>query len=618
MKKHLYKWRSAGLLPALSITGLVILGRLAGVLQPLEWNALDRGLRSRPAETVDTRVTIVSITEADIQTTVGYPISDRDLALLIERLDSYNPRVIGIDIFRDQPIGERGEVLQSVLAAADNNIVGIQSIEFPIVLPPTGLEEAQIGFADNVIDDDGKSRRSLLASADEAGNYKFSFPLQLAQAYLAEDNITLENGIQDPETIRFGNTEIPRFQPNTGGYIRTDNGGNQALLNFRSGSTPFIQVSYSDVMSGKVTPGLLQNRAVLIGYTAESVKDYVYSQTVAERTSSGMVPGVVIQAHALSQILSAVYDNRPFLKTLPDILEYVLILGSGLTGAMIAQSKSKPSSHLIKTITLSAMLIISSYMMLLLSWWLPIAPVLLAFLATNILLHPFYQEQKRLIGQITEKQDTIDWIYNSIHNGPLQTLSTILLSIPKDQPNLKRLRANLHQLNKELRGLRQVLDSELISPSLLAVGEKEIDLDLPLHELLYETYQATIERYRNFFASVTKIVQFSPMADSKINFAQKKELVRFLEEALLNIYKHSENATRIKIVCGIENQNNIIKVIDNGTTRAIANRQIARNGDGTKQAAKLARKLRGKFQRSSTSSKSTLCELQWPIKGSTF
>jgi len=59
------------LLPGLSITGLVILLRLLGGLQTLEWQALDFGLRQRPAEKTDERITIVALTEEDIQTELG-------------------------------------------------------------------------------------------------------------------------------------------------------------------------------------------------------------------------------------------------------------------------------------------------------------------------------------------------------------------------------------------------------------------------------------------------------------------------------------------------------------------------------------------------------------------
>lgn len=169
-------WRQhwqAGLLPGLSITGFVILARLLGLFQPIEWKAFDTALRWRPAEEIDSRITVVTLTEKDIQETLGYPISDQDLATLVGKLQTYNPRVIGIDIFRDQPVREGFETLESELASADN-VIGIDAMEAPTVPPPPMLPESQIGFADAIVDNDGRLRRSLLANADEDGNYRFS------------------------------------------------------------------------------------------------------------------------------------------------------------------------------------------------------------------------------------------------------------------------------------------------------------------------------------------------------------------------------------------------------------------------------------------------------------
>lgn len=51
-------WR-VGVLPGLVVIGFVVIARLTGTLQNLEWSAFDRFLRSRPLEAPDTRVIIV-------------------------------------------------------------------------------------------------------------------------------------------------------------------------------------------------------------------------------------------------------------------------------------------------------------------------------------------------------------------------------------------------------------------------------------------------------------------------------------------------------------------------------------------------------------------------------
>lgn len=610
MKNWQQNWR-VGLLPGLSITGFVIIARLLGILQPIEWKAFDVALRWRPAEPTDTRITVVAITEKDIQTKLGHPISDQDLATLINKLQTYQPRVIGIDIFRDQPVGEGYLALETALTT-DINVIGIENLEKPVIPPPPMLDGGQVGFVDAIVDDDGGLRRSQLAQADIAGNYRFSLTLQLAQTYLAADDITLENGIQDPDAMRFGDTEIPRIYPNTGGYVRIDNGGHQALINFRAGAEPFTQVSYSDVVSGKVDAQLLQDRALLIGYTAESVKDYVNSGAIANANPSA-IPGITIQAHAVSQILSAVYDNRSFIHTFPVALEYLSILAAGLLGIAIAHWQRKPGTHLLIVIIASTSWLLLAYLMMIASWWLPLVPTLTVFLLNAIALYPFYQAQKQLQSQLNDQDKLIDQTYTTIHNGPLQVIARMLSAWESDKPAPAEMRSQLAKVNRELRGIREILQEEMRSPSekLIMMGEQSVDLQMPLHNVLYETYSNSLKRYASFFEPINKVRSFEPMADGQLTGREKRAIGRFLEESLTNICKYAEGTTRIIVTSQRTKDYNIIKIIDNGSGLSSP---FVHEGFGTQQATRLARQLGGKFERMSVQPKGTSCELRWPVQ----
>ncbi|MEH1788725.1 MAG: hypothetical protein V7L23_24850 [Nostoc sp.] len=69
-----------------------------------------------------------------------------------------------------------------------------------------------------VIDTDGKQRRSLLATSNLQGEWKFSFTLKLAETYLKTKNIYLENVNCDPYGMRFNATKLPQLQPKLGRY----------------------------------------------------------------------------------------------------------------------------------------------------------------------------------------------------------------------------------------------------------------------------------------------------------------------------------------------------------------------------------------------------------------
>ncbi|EKU97200.1 putative transmembrane sensor domain protein [Leptolyngbya sp. PCC 7375] len=601
------------LLPGLSITGFIVLTRLLGLLQPLEWKTLDLSLKWRPAEATDPRITLLAITEEDIQTALDYPISDQALSEFLETVQSYNPRVVGLDIFRDQPVGDGYGALAQTLQSSDN-VVGIHKIDpRATVPPPPSLPDRQVGFADALVDQDGFLRRSLLGAADKAGNYQFSFTIQLVSSYLANDGLSIENGIRDLETMRFGSTEIPRFQSNTGGYIRADRGGNQTLINFRAGTQPFEKITYKALMAGQVESTLIQDRLVLIGYTAESIKDFVSSAAIAGVTPS-LVPGMDAQAHAVSQILSAVIDGRPFLRGMPDGIEYLLILGSGLGGMILAQWERKPALHFLVITVISGVILLVSYGLMIMSWWLPVVPVVAAFLLNAAVLYPFYQAQAQLRSQLNDRQKLINQTYNTIHNGPLQTLAKMISTWPESQPAPDALRTELHTLNRELRDIYDTMRQEILLPTgqLVLTGQQSIDLQMPLDELLREAYQITLERHREFFEPILKIVAFEPLDDQQLSIDQKRNLGRFLEEALINIQKYAHGTTRLTIDCRQKDGNNIIRVLDNGNgLKPSAPKTLG--GYGTKQAETLARSLNGTFNRTHNKPKGVCCELRWPI-----
>jgi CHASE2 domain-containing sensor protein len=87
------------LLTLLGIMGL----HLTGALEALELMAYDGCLSARDhAAEADPRMTLVTITEEDIHE-YGWPLSDGLLEQALKKLIQHDPRVIGLDIYRDFP-----------------------------------------------------------------------------------------------------------------------------------------------------------------------------------------------------------------------------------------------------------------------------------------------------------------------------------------------------------------------------------------------------------------------------------------------------------------------------------------------------------------------------------
>ena len=613
IKDEIAIWR-VGALPGIAVMALVIILRLIGSMQSLEWLAFDSFLSLRPGEPIEERIVIVGINEDDIRSVGAYPIPDREIAIMLKKLQSLEPRVIGIDIFKDLPVepgyGELVSTLKDI-----KNLIGIEKVLPEQISPPPALPPEKVGFADQITDFDGNLRRSLLLVTSTDQGYKLSLSLDLAQAYLAHEGISLENGIRDRAAVRFGNTELPRVKSNSGGYVGTDAGGVQVLLNFRSGRERFRTITLGDIKTGNFDPNWIRDRIVIIGMAAPSVKDFITTSAITStKPTTGRVYGVEIQAHAVSQILSAVLDSRPLLNTWSDQWEYLWIIGWGILGIGLARLTKYPCRNFLAVGIASTSLILMSYLLISWGWWVPVTPAMLVLVLNGVGLTALYQYDQALHSKINARQVLIERTFETIHNGPLQTLAKILKCVREQNlpPNelLPELEKELEKLNHELRGVYEYLQQEpLTQDRSLYLGRGiELNVQDPIHEVLYQVYSHTLERDFPCFKTLrVKVRSFDPIDDRSLSIEQKQGLCRFLEEALCNVGRHAIGVTRLEVTYTQKEGWYILSIIDDGV--GILSSKESR---GTQQLKNLARQLKGKFRRSPVYPHGTLCELSWP------
>ncbi|MCF2145144.1 CHASE2 domain-containing protein [Desmonostoc muscorum LEGE 12446] len=611
IKEEIRIWR-VGAFPGIVVIALVIVARLSGSMQSLEWLAFDSFLRLRPEEPIDERIIIVGINQDD--RLIDSSVSDRDLAALLWKLHRCQPRVIGLDIYRDFPVNPGHTEL---LAAFKNikNLIVIEKVFPKQIAPPPNFSFEQIGFADQITDADGKLRRSLLITPTFQGE-KLSLSLRLAEIYLAQKNISLKNSISDRTGIQFGNTPLPKLFPNSGGYVRTDVTGVQVLLNFRSGRKRFKTISLNDIKSNKFNSEWLRDRIVIVGITSPSRKDLITtSRITSNQPTKKQVYGVEIQAHAVSQIVSAVLDDRPLLNTWSDEWEYLWIFAWGFLGIAIARLSKSLLANIIIVITTTSSLIVASYFLLTWGWWVPVIPTIIVLTLNGIELTALYQCDQALRLGIKTRQDVIERTFETIHNGPLQSLAKVLKMVRcQDLPIkelLPELEKELEKLNHELRGIYDFLQREPPNQdsSLYLGNTLVLNLQDPLHEILYQVYSHTLARDFPCFRTIkVKIRTFEPIDERYLSIEQKQGLCRFLEEALCNVGKHAIGVTRLEVTCFSSEGWYTLSIIDDGLGV-----NSSREGRGTQQFRNLAKQLKGKFQRVPLSSKGTICELSWPV-----
>ncbi|MEB3355728.1 MAG: CHASE2 domain-containing protein [Synechococcales bacterium] len=385
------------LLSSLLISLLILGVRSLGFLQPLELWAFDRLLQLRPAEPPDSRFLIVTIDEADIQAQNPHQrrgsLSDPALSQLLQILNQHQAALIGLDIYRDFAVEPAYPALAAQLRTLPNLIAICKSSDRNYdptgKPPPPEVTKDRIGFSDFLEDRDGVLRRHLLFMTPDpicpcAAPYAFS--TQLALYYLESLGIAPE--FTDEKNLQLQDTVFPRLMNRSGGYQRIDAQGSQILLNYRA--VPSLgaiapQVALQDVLAGRINPAAIQGRIVLIGVTAPSGGDYWLTPYGVGPTQR--VPGVIVQAHMTSQILSAVLDGRPLLTVWVGWGEGLWILGWALVGGIVGGLGRSPLQWNIAGAVSLGILTGASLILFTQGQWVPLVPAALAWVTTGSIIN---------------------------------------------------------------------------------------------------------------------------------------------------------------------------------------------------------------------------------------
>ncbi len=393
-------WRrslSKVFLLSLGLTSLLMGVRWLGMLQPLELNAFDQLTRQRPEEKPDPRLLVITVTESDVQAQDqaqrrGGSLSDVALNQVLQKLEPHQPRAIGLDIYRSFPVDSERKDLATRLQQSDRFIavckVSSPDVGDPGVPPPPEVPKERLGFSDFVTDSDGIVRRHLLAMTPDPASpctTSYAFSTQLAFRYLAAEGILPK--FNSDGVLELGNVIFQPVEAYTGGYQRVDAGGHQVLLNYRFYRSPeniAAQVTLQDVLEGKLNPDSIKDRIVLIGTSAKSFRDYWLTPYSQGHSFEAQIPGVLVQAQMVSQILSTVLDQRPLLWAWPEWGEALWIWGWSLTGGLLAWRVRSPL-HLGLAIAVAQIGLYGFCFGLLTQsgCWVPLVPSALALLATS-------------------------------------------------------------------------------------------------------------------------------------------------------------------------------------------------------------------------------------------
>lgn len=313
-KKYLFR-----ILPAISIALLLSFMRWGDLLHSWRSSSTDflHGDVSPSYEII-----IVAIDDASIAEFGAWPWPHDLHTQLIKKLNK--ARVVGVDILFDEISDpslpeiatHSGNVVFTILGVlpdqAEPGIIQAQTL----ITPPLELQSAAagLGFANVLPDPDGVIRKvPLLIQQDDLVVEALS--LQILRHYLGmppNSSKKLEKGF-----LNIGSLHIPVDQ------------WERMTINFTGESNTFPQVSYADVLSGKVSLDTFRDKIVLVGQMS-SLTGGGDVHVVPTSHSGEKMSGVEIQANIIHTIL-----HHRFLQEHPLSNDIATIFGFALLIALI-------------------------------------------------------------------------------------------------------------------------------------------------------------------------------------------------------------------------------------------------------------------------------------------
>lgn len=334
------------------------------IIQPIEFASYDLLFYLKPPEFVDERITIVEWDEKSISSLQESLISDSNLNKLIAEISSHNPRVIGLDLYRDIPVpSSRLDAKENAKAhdrlnqtfKTNSKIIGIHKSVIPKMSPsPILAEKGRSAAADISPDTDVRLRKVYMFPTSDENGMPTEVPyigIALGYNYLAQEGWLADN---DPRGIKIHkgskSSILKPLSPLAADNLTGKDSNWKLFVNWRKTLTDknFNSVSAVNIIEGSSKSDyLFRDRLVIIGNSNNYNSDI--HRTAIDRWQQNLssssnwqqeqrTSGVEIVAQVSSSIISHVLNNRNLIYPVPEWILHASIIFPLFSLAVICEN----------------------------------------------------------------------------------------------------------------------------------------------------------------------------------------------------------------------------------------------------------------------------------------
>jgi adenylate cyclase len=172
--------------------------------------------------------------------------------------------------------------------------------------------------------------------------------------------------------------------------------GYQFLLDFQGAPAGFSRYSLDEALSDKIPSAALEDRIVIVGYAAKSVKDHFYYPFSRGLEGEQHIFGITLHGHITSQLLRTALQGETPIGVSGDVAEGAWIWFWSMLGVLVGVRVRSLKLFSVSAVTGLALLGGLSYAVWLLRWWIPVVPPALGWLGGVALMTSYMANREKI------------------------------------------------------------------------------------------------------------------------------------------------------------------------------------------------------------------------------